>query len=163
MKEFKITDIRKNWDKFINNLTETKKSFVTIGVHSTAEPYPSGESVAEVAITHEFGTRKIPQRSFFRSTLSAKEREIKELIDKFSIAISKESSIVKKYLSKIGFYIMSQIKSTIRTRGENANVDWPELYYIRENLPKEKWPKPHSKPLIDSGRLLKSITYEVHE
>ncbi len=158
----KIIDKNNLWNRLRKTLFKTHNSYVSVGVHSTAEPYESGKSVAEVAHAHEYGTEIIPQRSFFRSTLKAKESEIKTRIDtEYKKIISLKKSI-EKVLSTIGLFVSNQIKHTITTSGANANIEWEPLKFIKEEWPKSRWPKPRSKQLIDSGRLRKSISYEVH-
>ena len=114
----------------------------------------SGEITnAELGIIHEWGApeKGIPERSFMRSTMS-EEMENLGRLSKTQIALCLEGNISPHdVFATIGAYLQGKIVDKI-TDGEFVPNN--------ENTVKRKG---SSKPLIDTGQLRASITYEVRE
>lgn len=104
----------------------------------------------ELARIHEYGTETIPERSFIRSTLFEKRPAIVELIKEVKAKIYSGKMTVSQALDIIGLQVQALIRGKI-TDGDKA---WPPL---KEATIKAKG---SSKPLIDTGQLLKSVTYK---
>jgi hypothetical protein len=146
--------IDKGWKNIEKSVKKMDDSFVTIGVHKGVHPYPSGVAVPLVAHWHEYGTQKIPERSFLRSTINQKQTPIWTLIGKQKDMIFKNHISVHKGLTVIGFVVMEMIKGTIKRGGVGT--------YAFEKLAASTLKnKVTTKPLIDSGRLHRSINFEV--
>lgn len=101
-------------------------------------------TVAQVAAENEFGDRKknIPQRSFLRSVLKEKSREINQLAQK---SLNKPD----QFYDVIGSYILSQINKKIVSGISPANSP----FTIKR--------KGSSTPLVDTGQLKAALTYKV--
>lgn len=131
-----------------------KKPFVKIGVlGGTHEPgTDKGKAISNIALAkiHEYGTDTIPERSFIRSTVFENEPMIVELIKMVKTNIYKGTMTVEKALDIIGLQVQTLMRNKIR----DGDPSWPPLSEL--TILK----KGSSKPLIDTGQLLKSITYK---
>ena len=133
-------------------------SEIRVGFFSTAR-YPDeepksgrgkkrkGPPVAAVAAWNEFGTKAIPERPFFRRALAEAEDGI---VDQLKDGIDPEKMTVDPLLAdKIGIYVQAEIQESITALRKPPNA--PET--IRQ--------KGSANPLIDTGFMLRSVTYEV--
>ena len=119
---------------------------IDAGVH------PSGDiTVAGIGFVHEFGSEKagIPERSFIRSTLADKKKDIislqKKLLKKISAGMKVEIA-----LGLVGEFIKDEITKKI------VAIKTPP------NTAQTIARKGSSNPLIDTGQLKNSITFEVN-
>jgi hypothetical protein len=116
-----------------------------------AGSHDSGDlTVAQIGFANEFGTVIIPERSFMRSTIVEKKNEI--------IALQRE------LLSKISSGDM-QLVTALGLVGEKVSDDVKQkITSIRTppNSPMTIERKGSSNPLIDTGQLRNSITFEVN-
>lgn len=113
----------------------------------------SGVTNAELGIIHEFGApeRGIPERSFMRSTAEEESKNVAKLA---GIQIKKSlNSEISAYdaFSVIGNYLQVKIVDKITEGNFEENT--------KETIKRKK----SSKPLIDTGQLRASITYEIKE
>lgn len=153
-----------NWEKLMKEL-KVGAAFVTVGVHEGAGNYTKGKSppsVAEVALWNEFGTERIPERSFLRSTvdenLSRVEGWFAQAYDSIigSIANGGDGKAAMfKALQKIGiqvqFLIQNKIKSNVPPPSSKATI-----------AAKERAHSTHpNHTLMDTELLLRSISNEV--
>lgn len=126
---------------------------VVVGVTAKTNGRNGEFSNAELAAIHEFGSpaRNIPERSFLRKPL-----------------ISNAAAIANLAKNAAGKFIMGQItaEAALGAIGEEAkSISKTE---ITEGITPALKPatikrKKSSKPLIDTGQLLNSITYEVRK
>lgn len=124
-------------------LANLNKKSVTVGIHKKDnKTYENGSTTAEVGFYHEFSTGKMPVRMWLRifKFLNDEKEKLFALI-KNEIA---ENEKAKKTLDVIGGYQQFRIKSRIM-----ANEVTPKT---------EK----DGITLIDTGKLVESIGYEVH-
>lgn len=73
----KITDIKRNWNKLSNTMRllsgDGKAVFVGILEEDFDKPHGDGpETLGEVAMYNEFGTSRVPARSFIRATFESR-------------------------------------------------------------------------------------------
>jgi len=117
-----------------------------------AEPYPDSDmTVASVAMINEFGSESagIPERPFMRTTYIENARKIEQTIDKL-VAKWFEGRISEALALKvIGQQITNMMKAKLRAG------PWVP------NAPSTIARKGSSKPLIDTGLMLKSIAFKV--
>lgn len=119
-------------------------SALTVGIHEDA-----GEvgdlTVAQVASFHEFGTGRIPSRSFLRSTLDNERSQIVSLIKDVTkrVIANRRRLDPKTGLKIIGLDLQRRIQATIR-RGI------PPALVARVGT-----------PLIRKGQLIQSIMFKV--
>jgi len=122
---------------------------VDAGIIDAGE-HPSGdETVASIGFKNEFGIG-VPERSFMRSTIQAKKKDIISLQKKLLKQIVNGSMKVETGLGLVGEFMADAITQKIVAIRTPANSP------ITIKL------KGSSNPLIDTGQLKNSITYEVN-
>ena len=112
----------------------------------------SGDSeLATYAAANEFGAKikngVIPERSYLRSTVdkpSTVKRVVRAMAD-----LTKPGETVDDHLNRAGVVLVGEVQEQIR-RGDYA-----------PNAPSTVAKKGSDKPLIDTGRLIQSISHEV--
>ncbi|WP_294966417.1 hypothetical protein [uncultured Gilliamella sp.] len=128
---------------------------LVVGIPNNENSREESEGItnAELAMIHEFGVpeRGIPERSFMRSTASEESNNLGQLSKQvLNECLAGNISPYDAYAT-IGAYFQGRIVEKI-TDGEFEPNN--------ENTVKRKG---SSKPLIDTGQLRASITYEVRE
>jgi hypothetical protein len=124
-------------------------SHVVVGVLGTGPSRGDGELTnAQLAVIHEFGTGHIPERSFLRRTFDMKKQEWFKVLVKLMKSKTAKSGDV---LALMGERMKSDIKRQITT---GAGIPPP-------NAPATIAAKGSSRPLVDTGRLVGSIDYNV--
>lgn len=146
------TKIKKKPNKAIKELEKISTAMrgsdsVVVGLPKGSNEYPDGTSVIMVGAVHEFGSpaRNVPQRSFLRSTVKEKRRSYKDMFTKLAKKIVDGKMNLKQALGIVGLQVESDVKAKI------TDVDSPELKHRDGN------------PLVDTGHLRQSITYEVRD
>lgn len=130
----KIT--KDSFDKYEKRLKNIDSKKVIAGVFTDS----NGSELIKKAYYNEFGTSKIPKRSFLRQNNIKKKVDVQILLDiNRSLAFS---------FGKIGLQMSSIIKERIR------NIRTPV------NAPSTIAKKGSSNPLIDTGELINSIDFE---
>ena len=144
------TKIKNTPSKALDELEKLNKSLrgnnaVRVGLPKGSNAYPDGTSVIMVGAVHEFGSpsRGVPQRSYLRSTLNTKRPNYKEMFKKLGRQIVQGTLSKKKALGLLGLQLQTDVREKI------TDIDTPELKHREGN------------PLIDTGHLRDSITYEV--
>ncbi len=123
-------------------------SFATVGVHESAGIYvKDGQTTATVAAANHFGTDHIPARPFLDKGV---ERE-KDTITKESLRLLKRGVPIVRVLEAVG---------TIAVRGIQQQIDET---FEPPNSPETIKRKGSSHPLIDTGHLRQSISFEIHK
>lgn len=144
-------ELDKGYDKYLQQVKEMKeKPYIKIGIMESAGSTEDGITIAGIASVHEFGSKSagIPERSFIRSTMDEKRDKFLNITAAALIKIG-DGADVTQQLGIIGLYIASEIKKKIVSKIPPPNA--PET--IKR--------KGSSTPLIDTGRMLNSITHLV--
>ena len=123
---------------------------VDIGIIDAGNHVDGDLTVASIGFINEFGTETIPERSFIRSTIHDKKKEVIALQKKLLKKISDGSMKVEAALGLLGEFMTDEITKKIV-----AISDPP-------NKPATIKAKGSSNPLVDTGQLKNSITYEVN-
>lgn len=141
------------------NLEELAALQVNVGFNDNSKTYKvkakgkqnkvDGVSVAQVAAWNEFGTEHSPSRPFMRQTLKDQREEITKFARNRAKGVVNGSMSAKMALNGIGSYVKGRIQAEIRD-GE-----------FEPNAPSTVAHKGSSKPLIDTGRMRKSIVYVI--
>lgn len=108
-----------------------------------------GSDEATKAAANEFGTERNPERSFLRSTFAMNQQEYAKALRNAVEAIYDGTASPQKALSIVAMRAASDVQQTI------VNLRDPP------NAPATIEKKGSSNPLIDQGRLLQSISYDV--
>ena len=113
----------------------------------------SGISLVELAAIHEFGSPAagIPERSFIRRTFIEKRRELEEVITKLARGVVAGKLDMRRALDILGAWASAEVKKTV-TAG--AHIPPPLKPATIER-------KGSDRPLIDTGRLIGAVTWEV--
>lgn len=120
---------------------------VSVGFMAGAT-YPDGTGVPQVAFWNEFGTISSPPRPFFRGMISEESGTWPEKMAKLAKATKYDG---EKVLGMMGEDIQGALKESIN------KFDSPAL---AESTIKGKG---FSKPLIDTGHMINSITHKVEK
>jgi len=91
----------------------------------------------------------IPERSYMRSTYDEKEKDLEPRLKKLLAALMKGKIDAKELYERIGIWLVMQVQRKIRDIKDPANSE------------ATKATKRSSNPLIDTGRLIQSISYRV--
>lgn len=149
----------KIWSKLYQMMLAQGKqdAHVRVGVLASqggGATHPGSDiTMIELAAIHEFGSPAagIPERSFIRSTF-ADQNKLLTVLRGVAKSIVEGKSTIKRGLGLVGVWAAAAVKATI-TEGK---VEPPlEASTIAA--------KGSSLPLVDTGRLLGSITHEVVE
>lgn len=129
------------------------KKKVVVGVPtSTNEWREDGLSNATIAAAHEFGVSgHIPERSFLRSTLHEKKCDVSKLLFRELKSDISQGDFSGRALAIVGEKLSVEVKRKIQS-GISPALDSKTVKRKRS-----------SKPLIDTGNMLQSITYEVRD
>lgn len=151
-------DDRKKFNEYLKQIELLKTSFVEIGfqegekTHAQVKGKRKKEanlSIPQIAADNEFGTRFIPSRPFMSTSFDENKSRINNLILKEYDKIVDGSSTVKKSLELIGVFGVGIVQKKIRA------VTTPP------NSPRTIAEKGSSKPLIDFGQMIQSVSYKV--
>lgn len=155
------------WRALYARVLATQNTKVKVGVLASkggsAKHADSDMTLVEIAATHEFGSSDghVPERSFIRSTLNVRIAD--ELAEKVTAAcklVVTGKLDADKALALLGTYAASEIKNTITMNEADAYGEYPYPPLADSTIAA----KGSSVPLIDTGQLKNSITYEVvHE
>ncbi len=153
MGQTRIKDVDKGLKKCLETLSKTKQGIVRVGVladkgGSEAKTQNSALSVLDVAIFNEFGLG-VPERSFIRAYVDENKAKIQTWIRVLAKQIADGKLEPKQALEQLGLKVQGGIQARIAKGVPPPNAEAT----IRR--------KGSSKPLIDTGQLRSSITYQV--
>ncbi len=137
--------------KALRKQLEREPHHVVIGVQGD-DANREGEGIDNVglATVHEFGTGSVPERSFLRSTMTKNEKKYAALAARVAKGLVESRFDLVDGLSLLGEAVVSDVKGRI----EKNQLGVP----LSERTIKRKG---SSTPLIDTGQLKNSITYQV--
>jgi len=116
---------------------------------SGGQPITKMSDLVMVGAANEFGTKRIPARSFLRTATDESQSEIARLQKKMVSDIFEGKRTVKQGLAVIGEYLTGQVKKKIVAIRTPVNAP---------STLARKFPK--TNPLIDKGQLVQSIQHE---
>jgi hypothetical protein len=157
----KVTTKEKTSTEFAKFMKEISKKrwrpYVAVGLNEDAGEYEDGESVINVGLWNEFGTKDIPSRPWLRSVVYGKEEQINRIRANVVKQIASGKIDMKKGLEILGARIVLLIQNQILGRGPfEANADSTISSKKRKNV------SPPNRPLYDSGLLARSVTAKVY-
>jgi hypothetical protein len=149
-----------------------RKSYVKVGIVGNAAKRPAGAglTMATLATIHEFGapSRHIPQRSFIRETVRLHHPEYIAMLKQLLPPLYRSETTAKSVLSILGIKAASDIKARVMTgagvpppnapstlRRKRAKGEWNRRRLSASNAP------PEPRALIDTGRMIGSVSYLV--
>lgn len=157
----------------IGRLLNTKgtQPRVDVGFFSK-DQYPDGTYVATVAFWNEFGTKSSPPRPFMRTAI---EDHKKEWAKTLGSALSHTDGDIPKSLEFAGMKMQADIQDSIIHGDFEKNSPLTNL--LKDRFPKGDYTPedfltavrntesgetgPDGKPLVWTGKMLQSVTYQV--
>lgn len=129
---------------------------VQVGLPRGSNAYPDGTSVIMVGAVHEFGSpsRNIPQRSYLRSTLVENKRDYKRLFRKLSRKIIRGEITKEQALGILGLQLQGDVREKI------TDIKDPPLKTSPRPASRNS-PGGGDNPLLDTGHLRQSITFQI--
>ena len=148
-----------NTDALRQRLTELGRKQVEVGFFETAH-YPDGTPVAYVAAIQEFGSpqNNIPARPFFRPTVSGERGAWQDNMRQAVAAIARGDVRLVPALTQVGLAAAADVSTTI-TRVSDPALSEATIYNRRHRTNKQR--NQSTKPLIDTGLMLQSVTAQV--
>lgn len=166
-------------EKLMRTLEKCKDAYVSIGLHEDAGSYPSGESVVEVGLWNEFGTKHTPERSFIRSTVDENLSKIEAMRDKVINNMLTQGWTPEQALAFLGTYIQNLIQNKIKSnvpppygtgrgtfssashmKGRNRIIR-AEKDRVKRNQEQKRKEYGHIQTLRASELMYRSVTFKV--
>lgn len=146
--------VDKGWDRIVKMASISRDSYVKVGViGDEAKATREGGAIDNVQLAqiHEFGAGPIPERSFIRATFAQNKPAYMALL---------RAGIKAAYLGKADFLV------TLRRIGLKMEADMKKRITTGAGIPPPLAPatirrKGSSRPLVDTGQLVNSISSEV--
>lgn len=137
---------------------QMKRAKLEVGFFESAK-YPDGTPVAYVAAIQEFGNPagNNPSRPFFRNAIS-KNDGWKQLATKAMNAVIEGRMELNQALNQMGLKMSADVKDSI-TDGSYEALKQSTLDARQR---RKRTQGVASKPLIDTGQMLQSVTYAVN-
>jgi hypothetical protein len=147
------------WRDLKRKIPKIDAAHVKVGVlaskggNEQVEGAPAGFDLVALAATHEYGSSDghVPERSFLRRTLNLKREVFAAAAAKIARGLLADKLDFRKGLDILGALGATEVKKTI-TEGEGVPPP---------NAPSTVARKGSSRPLVDTGRMLNAITWEV--
>lgn len=162
------------WEELKRNLRDLQhgRSYVKIGVFGGAGGgvQKPGEppDVVTLARIHEFGAPRanIPQRSFIRAPFDNNRAKYIQIFKVLLRQVYEGKREMADALKIVGLQAVADVNAYVR---QGSNLAPLHPYTVRRKMKKTPWPKPGEpegpvrapRPLIDTGRMLGAVTYEV--
>jgi hypothetical protein len=145
------------WQRIQSELIAMAAARVQVGVLASkgggaAHDAESGLTMVEIMAIHEFGSpaANIPERAPIRTTFVRKQDEFGKLFAKAAQAVM-GGMTTERALEIVGVFTSTEVKKTI-TAEEHLEPALKPATIAR---------KGSDRPLVDTGRLVNAITYEV--
>lgn len=137
-------------------------AYVKAGVLGKSKPRNDGKLTnAQLAIIHEFGTSTIPARHFIGPAYKKHQAEYKAILEKLAQKFLGGNGIpYSKVLGIIGAKMASDMKQFV-TGGPEIKPTNAESTKRRKESKRAKGNTADVRSLVDTGRMVGSITFEV--
>jgi hypothetical protein len=134
---------------------EARESHVKVGVLASkgGKADHDGITMIELAAIHEFGSPAagVPERSFIRRTFKEKERELSRVCAALARDYITGKVSLERALNQLGAWGAAEVKKTV-TVGDGVPPP---------NADSTKRRKGSDRPLVDTGRMIDSVTWQV--
>ena len=153
---FKIREVDHGFKKLVASLKTLKQkdSYVKAGVlgSKATQPHPGQMDNVTLALIHEFGTRNghIPARPFIRGTFEEFKPSYIETLTVLLGGVYKGKMTIPRALGLLGLKMAADMKKTV-TQGD----------ILAPNADSTIKAKGSSRPLVDTGQLVRSVSHEV--
>jgi len=153
-----VTDLDLGFNAILEEVQLMVKKTVLIGIQEGSKTQvqskngrrqKAGISIARYAAQNEFGTDKIPQRSFIRSSFDENLNIIVPFVAKELGYVVDQNQTAQRAFNRIGEILQGMVQTKIR------KIMYPP------NSRKTIEMKKSSKPLIDFGQMIAAVRYVV--
>lgn len=145
----KVIDKDMGWKRISKDITALRGSSVRVGIMGNESA--DGVSVVDYAMYNEFGTNRIPARPFMSKTAEVYGEKIGKFTEYLAGSLI-DGKIGPTYvLQNIGEKYQSYIQKTIRDAKNWAVPNAASTVAMKGS----------SSPLIDTGRMVQSVRYEI--
>lgn len=151
----KVSDKDRGYARVRANLAKAEHDQVTVGIFAAegdeiheGDPLADPVTVLEVATANEFGIG-VPERSFIRAWVDQNETLIRRKVKELLGWVVKGKITEPQAMNYLGLWAQGEIQKRI-----SAGIDPP-------NSPATVARKGSSTPLINTGQLRASITYQI--
>lgn len=143
-----------NASKILKQIEDLKGVEIVVGLPKGTKSPNGVLNIIEIGMVHEFGApeKNIPQRSFLRSPILKKEKEIKVVMAREGKKVLEGADI--KVLDRVGAFASGISKQAFASSNDG---EWKALKQSTINA------KGSSRVLIDNGHLRQSITWAVRD
>lgn len=145
----KITDNKRQWERLRRELRANGSKEVVVGIQRGE--INDGVLVAEYAAWNEFGTRTTPSRPFMRTYFDTSVSRLERFATNGVTQILLGRATFSQFLNAAGVFMVDGVKKSI------SGGTWTP------NSPVTIALKGSSKPLIDTGVMLNSVTFAIHD
>lgn len=151
--KLEVTD--KGWAKFFERaFSLARAGKVKVGIldeGAGAEPREGGLTNAQIGVVQEFGTedKRIPERSFVRATFDETREEQVKLAGELIERVLDGKLEAEQATGLMGARLANDIKKKV-TAGEHIQP---------ENQPSTIQQKGSDRPLVDTSRMINSVTW----
>ena len=136
--------------RFFRELAELKELEVRVGFQRGKAQEEDGTDICDVAAFNELGTDHIPARPFIRQSVDDNESKINSFL-KEEVKDFAQGKSAKQILKEIGNFQKDLMQDKITSGSFAPNA---------ESTIKKKG---SSKPLVDTGRMRKSVNYVIQK
>lgn len=143
-----VIDKDQGWGRILRETRKAKSSGVKVGVLSGAGEYPDGPDIVMIAAANEFGSDNVPARPFMRGAADEHRQDINLTKERLWTQVLRGRLTVEQALGMLGSYHQGQVQEYMTA------LDTPP------NAPRTVAEKGDDNPLIDTGRLRRSIEWE---
>lgn len=137
-------------EKLRATLEKKRKNLVYVGFPRSVKT-DEGFQMAMIAGAHEYGTKHIPERPFLKVAIVESQGDFKALNARNLKAFVNGKMSAKTALEQLGLMASARVKQKI--------VVGPFTPLSPETIRR----KGSSKPLIDTGQMRQSVTYEIKD
>ncbi len=151
-----VSDKDNGYADLVKRVIGLRPVTIRTGILEADGAQPHGEAgdevtLIEIACFNEFGTATIPERSFIRAWFDEAEADLRAKLTMLMQSVVRGERTRQQVLDTMGAYCVGEIQKRI------AEGIAPE------NAPSTIAQKHSSKPLVDTGQLRSSISYDVKE
>lgn len=144
-----VIDRDLGYAKIMRELGKLERTTVTVGLQSDAGSDDEGVRNVDKGFWNEFGTSRIPERSFLRAAFDENRKDIDNTVDRLWNGVMQGKLDARRAANILGQRHEDQVKFKVRN-GPFA-----------PNSPATIALKGSDKPLIDNADMVNSIRYEV--
>lgn len=155
-----VKDIDRGWAKFKANMRTMRGAYTKVGLQQGEKHKAENGGMTEAAqigAIHEFGTRRIPQRSFLRASFDEKASDIGTMKEKLAGKVISGKMETVKAVGVLGEYFQGVVKNRIVAGIAPANAESTQKR--KAKLARKKGITFINTPLRFTSEMLNSIRH----